>query len=266
MQIPPRRPPLRLVVPHAARPEKTRRYRRNIIRNQVHSLPDDHLGLIAVLSSRQKCPNSSRSIILPNRVHTGRAPLQAMTVRWRSRGNSTTTRGHSRTPRTIRMPLHDSGHHLLLPHIPSVAVVTVPPTRDLSQWRLPQARCLHTLATCRRRRHQRQRYMRRFSSLCYPTLPCLVNASWDTRLTCSPKSNMNKARPLARVPIHTIRESPTLHSTRRPAHPVANLDSNRPIVPLPYTINQSRTTPFPCNPCSTISIPVASPCMFRHPN
>lgn len=39
---------------------------------------------------------------------------------------------------------------------------------------------------------------------------------------------MNKARPLARVPIHTIRESPTLHSTRRPTCPVANLDSNPP--------------------------------------
>lgn len=39
---------------------------------------------------------------------------------------------------------------------------------------------------------------------------------------------MNKARLLARVPIHTIRESPTLHSTCRPTHPVANLDSNPP--------------------------------------
>jgi hypothetical protein len=77
---------------------------------------------------------------------------------------------------------------------------------------------------------------------------------------------MNKARPLALVPIHTIRESPTLHSTRRPTHPVTNLDSNPPIVPLPYTIKQSRTTPFPCNPYSTILIRVASPCIFRHPN
>jgi hypothetical protein len=62
----------------------------------------------------------------------------------------------------------------------------------------------------------------------------------------------------------------TLHSTRRPTHsPVANLDFFQPpsIVPVPYTIiKQGRTTPFPCSPCSTVLIRVASPCMFRHPN
>ena len=112
LQIPPRRRPLSLVVLRAARPEKTRRYRLDITRNQVHPLQDNHRGLIIVLSSRQRCLNSSRSIIIPTVVHTGRVPLQAMTVRWRSRGNSTTTRGCSRTPQTIRMPLHDSGYHL----------------------------------------------------------------------------------------------------------------------------------------------------------
>ena len=35
---------------------------------------------------------------------------------------------------------------------------------------------------------------------------------------------------------------------------------------MPYTIKQGRTTPFPCNPCSTVLMRVAFPCIFRHPN
>jgi hypothetical protein len=127
LQMPPSPPPSRLVVPRAARPGKDQRYWRNITRVRARPPPGNHPGLIIVLSSRQRCPSSSHSTTTPTtRVHhTGRAPRRAMTVRWRSRGNSTTTRAYFRIPRTIRIPLQDSGHHRSLPRIRSVAFLTV---------------------------------------------------------------------------------------------------------------------------------------------
>jgi hypothetical protein len=110
LQIPPSPP--RLVVPLAARPEKDQRYWRNTTRIRAHPIPrNNHLGPIIAPSSSQRCPNSSHSITFPTtRVHhIGRAPLQVMTVRWRSRGNSTTTRDRRSLPR-----------------IPSAADITVP--------------------------------------------------------------------------------------------------------------------------------------------
>jgi hypothetical protein len=125
LQLSPARPP-RLVVPHAAGPEKNQGYWHTTTRVRAPP-PLGSLGPIIVPSSRQRYPNSSHSITIPTtRVHTGRAPLRAMIVRWRSRGNSTNTRDCSRTPRTIRMPLQGSGHYRSLPRIRSVAFLTVP--------------------------------------------------------------------------------------------------------------------------------------------
>jgi hypothetical protein len=61
----------------------------HITRVPAHPPPgNNHPGQIIVPSSSQRCPNSSHSITFPTTwVHrTGRAPLQAMTVRTRTRG------------------------------------------------------------------------------------------------------------------------------------------------------------------------------------
>ncbi|KAH9992097.1 hypothetical protein BJV77DRAFT_451737 [Russula vinacea] len=89
--------------------------------------PGNHPGPIIVPSLRQRYPSSSHSTTTPTTRahHIGKAPRRAMTVRWRSRGNSTTMRACSRIPRTIRIPLQDSGHHRSLPRIRSVAFLTV---------------------------------------------------------------------------------------------------------------------------------------------
>lgn len=69
-----------------------------------------HHPLLTVVS-KQRYPNSCHFIIPTTRLHTGRVPPRAMTVQWKSLGNS--TGGFSQTPPTI--PLWDS--HPSLPPI-----------------------------------------------------------------------------------------------------------------------------------------------------